>query len=232
MHRVLIIQNDPTETLGLYKEYLRENTELTLIHAYQLIPYHDFPPIEKFTHFIIGPTPISANDAHNHEFLRKEWKYLQKIVDSGEPCLGVCCGGQMLAKLLGGKVVKSPSKEIGGYTVKLTEEGVSDSLYQGFPKEFPVFHWHSDMFTVPPGGNQLAVGDPCPIQSYRKDNVWGVIFHLEITAQDAKRWADAYPEEPGAINKTTEHVLAECRESEPEMRSLASKLMQNFLAQK
>ena len=138
----------------------------------------------------------------------------------------------MLAKLLGGEVVKSPSKEIGGYTVSLTEQGLSDSLYQGFPAEFPVFHWHSDMFTVPPGGKLLAVGDPCPIQSFLKDNVWGVIFHLEITAQDAKRWAQAYPEEPRAINKTTEQVLSECRESELEMRSLAIKLMQNFLSQK
>ena len=231
MHRVLIIQNDPPETLGLYEEYLRQNTDLTLIHAYQMAQHQEFPPIEQFSHFIIGPTPISANDALNHEFLRKEWKYLQKIIDSGKPCLGVCCGGQMLAILLGGQVRKSPSKEIGRYTVALTEHGLSDSLFRRFPEEFPVFHWHSDMFTVPPSGVLLATGAPCPIQSFRKDNVWGVIFHLEITPRDAMRWANAYPDEPRAIGKSSEQVVAECRESESEMKTLAMKLMKNFLSQ-
>jgi len=232
MEKVLIIQNDPPETLGLYEEYLRENTDLTLIHAYKMGQHEEFLPLEQFSHFIIGPTPISANDVQNHEFLRKEWNYLQEIIDSGKPCLGVCCGGQMLARLLGGKVLKSPSKEIGRYTVSLTEQGLSDSLYQGFPEEFPVFHWHSDMFTVPPDGSLLATGYPCPIQSFRKGNVWGVIFHLEITSRDAERWADAYPEEPKAIGKTREQVLSECMEAESEMKNLAEKLMQNFLKQK
>ena len=232
MQKVLIIQNDPAETLGLYEQYLRENTDLTLIHAYTMGQDHKFPPVKQFSHFIIGPTSISANDAQNHEFLRKEWAYLKEIVESGKPCLGVCCGGQMLAILLGGKVVKSPSKEIGGYMVKLTELGSNDLLYQGFPREFPVFHWHSDMFTVPPHGGLLATGEPCPIQSFRKGNVWGVIFHLEITSSHAERWADAYPDEPKAIGKTREQVLSECMEDELEMKSLAEKQMQNFLKQK
>lgn len=137
----------------------------------------------------------------------------------------------MLAKLMGGEVLKSPSKEIGGYKVALTEQGLSDPLYQGFPREFPVFHWHSDMFTVPQGGVLLATGNPCPIQSFRKDNVWGVIFHLEITTQDAMRWADAYPDEPRAIGKTREQVLNECNSDEHEMRDLAITLMKNFLSQ-
>jgi GMP synthase-like glutamine amidotransferase len=137
----------------------------------------------------------------------------------------------MLAKLLGGEVVKSPSKEIGGYTVNLTEEGAADPLYHGFPDGFPVFHWHSDMFTVPPGGQLLATGNPCPIQSYRRGNVWGVIFHLEVTSIDAERWADAYPTEPRLIGKTREQVLAECRETESEMGKLAERLMENFLNQ-
>ena len=138
----------------------------------------------------------------------------------------------MLAKLLGGEVLRSPRKEIGGYKVALTEQGLSDPLFHGFPSEFPVFHWHSDVFTIPPGGSLLATGNPCRIQSFRKDNVWGVIFHLEITTQDAMRWADAYPDEPKAIGKTREQVLDECKAKEPEMRALAIKLMQNFLSQK
>lgn len=231
MKRVLIIQNDPPETLGQYEKYLRKNTDLTLIHAYKMRSEDKFPPVEQFTHFIIGPTPISANDALKHDFLIKEWSYLQEIIKSGKPCLGICCGGQMLAKLLGGLVKKSPSKEIGVYTVSLTEQGVRDPLFHGFPKEFPVFHWHSEMFTVPPGGELLASGDPCPIQAFSKDNVWGVIFHLEITSMDADRWVKAYPDESKAIEKTNRQVLEACRGTEAMMGELADKMMKNFLSQ-
>ena len=231
MNKVLIIQNDAPEKLGLYEDYLQKNTELTLVRAYEMGSSDEFPSVEDFSHFIIGPTPISANDALDHEFLRKEWQYLKKIIESNKPCLGVCCGGQILARILGGEVHKSPSKEIGAYTITLTEQGKQDPLFSGFPPNFPVFHWHSDVFTVPPGGKLLATGSPCPIQTFRKGNVWGVIYHLEITSNEAVRWANAYPNEPKAIGKTIEEVLKECKENDAEMSRLSETLMKNFLNQ-
>jgi GMP synthase (glutamine-hydrolysing) len=229
-HRVLIIQNDPPETLGTYEAYLREKAEVTLIQAYEMKPRQQYPSTDGYDAFIIGPTPVSANDVQDHGFLRKEWVYLQQVIDSGKPCLGVCCGGQILARLLGGQVTRSPSKEIGGYTVALTDHGLSDPLFRGFPRQFPVFHWHQDVFTVPPEGVLLATGSPCPIQAYAWGSIRGLIFHLEITSRDAERWADAYPDEPAAIGKTRGQVLEECRVHEHEMRRLAEKLMNNLLA--
>ena len=228
--RVLIIQNDAPETLGLYETFLREKTELTLVHAYKMRESDEFPPVNEFDAFVVGPTPIPANDALSHGFLRKEWRYLREIVESGKPTLGVCCGGQMLARLLGGEVKKSPAREIGVYTATLTDQGVWDPLFRGFPPVFPVFQWHSDMFTVPPGGELLATGDPCPIQAFAKDNVRGLIFHLEITAEDAERWAAAYPGEPAHIGKSSEQVIRECREKEQEMSRLAMRLVDNLLS--
>ena len=105
--RVLVIQNDRTEGLGLYEEYLEERQiEHRVLHAYRLGPDKSFPPPEEFDAFIVGPTPISANDTDRHPFLAKEWEYLGEVIGSGKPCLGVCCGGQMLARRLGARVVK------------------------------------------------------------------------------------------------------------------------------
>jgi len=228
--RVLIVQNDETENLGLYEEYLKEKAvEHKVLQAYNLEPEDPFPPVAEFDAFIIGPTPISANDVDEHPFLRKEWEHLGEIIESGKPCLGVCCGGQMLARRLGVEVRRSPEKEIGGYEVRLTEEGVEDPLFAGFPLRFPVFQWHSDMFEIPPGGRLLVEGAPCPIQAFGWGNVRGVIFHLEIDSSEAVRWADAYPSELEAVKKTRQQVLDECREREPEMRRLASQLIENFL---
>ena len=229
--RVLIVQNDETENLGLYEEYLKKNSvDHEVLHAYKMPPGTDLPATGNFDLFIIGATPISANDVEQHDFLRKEWGFLGEVIESGKPCLGVCCGGQMLARRLGARVRRSPEKEVGGYRVRLTELGRADPLFAGFPGEFPVFHWHGDMFEVPPGGGLLVEGDPCPIQSFGRGNVRGVIFHLEIGASEAGRWADAYPAELEAVGKTREQVIEECREREPEMSRLARLLIDNFLS--
>ena len=227
--RILIIQNDATENLGLYEEFLRERADVDVIHAYSMGAGEVLPRTEEYTAFVVGPTPISANDVDKYQFLTLEWEYLSRIVASGKPILGVCCGGQILARLLGAEVVKSPGKEVGGYTVSLTDDGLADPLFRGFPRDVPVFHWHSDMFRVPPGGKLLARGDPCPIQAYSWRSVRGLIFHLEINHVEAERWASAYSEELDAVGKTLEQVLRECMEREPEMRLQAKRLIENFL---
>ncbi len=228
--RFLIVQNDRVENLGLYEVFLRENAiEHQVFHAYNMKPDESFPPTRSYTHFIIGPTPISANDVLEHEYLAKEWAFLGEVVESGKPCLGVCCGGQMLAKLLGAEVRKSPEKEVGGYEVTLTDDGEIDPLFRGFPRRFPVFHWHSDMFHVPDGGQLLVEGEPCPVQAFGWRNVRGVIFHLEIDHREAERWAESYPQELVAVGKTKEQAIQECRMGEPMMRELAYRLMKSFI---
>ena len=227
--KVLIIQNDATENLGLYEMYLQERTDVDVVHAYSMNAKDTFPDAEMYIAFIVGPTPISANDIAKHQFLSKEWQYLARIVRSRKPVLGVCCGGQLLSRLLGGEIVRSSMREVGGYTVTLTDTGIADPLFSGFPREVPVFQWHTDMFKIPLGGNLLALGDPCPIQAYAWNKVRGVIFHLEIDHHDAARWASAYPAELVAIGKTQEQVIEECRSREPKMRCLAKRLIENFL---
>lgn len=228
--RVLIVQNDETETLGLYERHLLVNgVEHEVFHTYDMKIDESFPSTSDYDAFIIGPTPISANSIDQYGFFRKDWGFIGEAIESGKPCLGVCCGGQMLARRLGAKVKRSPDKEVGGYEVRLTEKGKADPLFSGFPREFPVFHWHNDMFEVPKGGRLLVEGDPCPIQAFGWENVRGIIFHLEIDGSEAGRWADAYPAELDAVGKTREQVIRECREREPEMRALAYRLMNNFL---
>jgi GMP synthase (glutamine-hydrolysing) len=228
--KVLIIQNDATENLGLYESLLRERVGVDVVHAYSMRAGETFPGTECYSAFVVGPTPISANDVQKHVFLAREWEYLSRVVGSGKPVLGVCCGGQMLARALGAEVVRSPKKEVGGYTVTLTDAGSADLLFRGFPREVPVFHWHGDMFKVPTGGRLLVRGYPCPIQAYAWRNVRGITFHLEIDTQEAERWASAYPDELDAVGKTRAQVLDECKAREPEMRRLAELLIENFLS--
>jgi GMP synthase-like glutamine amidotransferase len=125
--------------------------------------------------------------------------------------------------------VHSPRKEVGGYNVELTEDGLKDPLFQGFQSKFPVFQWHNDMFQVPKDGKLLATGDLCPIQAFKVGNVRGVIFHLEITSNEAKKWAEAYPDELISVGKTKQEVIEECQRSEDEMKKLSEKFITNFI---
>lgn len=225
--KILIIQNCEVEGFGLYEKYFIDNSiEYAVIH-----PYRDgsFPQAGLYDIFLIGGTPISINNAADHFFLRRESEYLMEAIQDKKPCLGICGGGQLLAKLLGASVTKCPVKEIGGYEVRLTDSGRKDPLFKGFPRSFPVFHWHGDTFEIPAGAELLAEGDDCQNQLFRLNNIIGVIFHLEITCQDAGNWADAYSTELTEFGKTKEQIMAECKERETERRALAKLFISNFL---
>jgi GMP synthase-like glutamine amidotransferase len=164
-----------------------------------------------------------------HPFLEAEYQYLQGAVSAGKTCFGICCGAQLLAQILGAEVRRCEQGQVGGYQVQLTAAGRRDALLQGFPARFPVFHWHGDTFSLPLGAELLVEGDSCRNQMFRRGNVVGVQFHLEVTVRDAALWADAYADELVALGKSKAQVVAECRAREEKMLPLAAQLMDSLL---
>lgn len=224
--KVLIIQNCRAESVGLYERYLKDRgIPYFVFRAYS---GKRFPPQSRYDAFIVGGTPISANDFGRHRFLKNEWRYLKKALSRDMPFLGICFGAQILARLLGGEVKKNHVMEIGGYDVRLTDDGLRSRFFRKFPRRFPVFHWHGDTFTVPPGGKLLAIGEACHHQAFSYGRVLGLLFHLEIDAGEAGRWAAAYPQELKLVSKTAAQVKIECRQREPEMQRLAYRLLDDF----
>jgi len=223
----LIIQNCETEGIGLYEQYLIDRKiRYDIFHAYT---NRKFPPLGKYDVFIVGGTPISACEIHKHNFLKKEWRYLKKVVKLNKPYLGICFGGQILARLLGAKVRKNRVMEIGGYDVRLTSDGRNSRFFRNFPVKFPVFHWHRDTFDLPKGAKLLVEGEDCKNQSFGYRNALALQFHLEITSNDAGEWAREYVNETARVNKTRKQVVDECRIREKIMKELAYRLLDIFL---
>lgn len=226
--RILVLQNCADEGIGLYGRRLEEKGigfRTVQVHAGEVIP-----SAPDWDAVIVGGTPVSANHIHGHPELVAEAHFLKSALDQGRPVLGICFGAQLLARLLGGSVRRSPVMEIGAGPVRLTAAGESDPIFQGFPKCFPAFQWHGDVFEVPPWGMRLAAGWGCPNQGFRMGSAVGVQFHLEVTPQEAERWTHRYADELPVAGKSRERITRECREHEPQMAELAARLLDNFLA--
>jgi GMP synthase (glutamine-hydrolysing) len=224
--KILVIQNCKTEGIGLYEVYLKENGI-----DYNVFPAYSgkrFPPIKQFDAFIVAGTPISAYKIHKYRFLKNEWRYLKKVILLNKPYLGICFGGQLLARLLGAKVRRNPVMEIGGYEVKLTPDGKKNRFFRGFPDTFPVFHWHGDTFDIPKGAELLVQGVDCKNQAFSHKKALALQFHLEVTSRKTGFWADKYRNELKRVNKTKEQVVKEAQAKEKTMKRLAFLLLDNF----
>ncbi|HJO04661.1 MAG TPA: type 1 glutamine amidotransferase [Acidobacteriota bacterium] len=225
--RVLLLQNCELETFGRYAEYLHSNSvDHRLVHAYSdtTIPAH-----ETWDAILVGGTPISAYDADQHEFLRAELAFLRDAINRDVACLGVCCGGQILAQLLGGGARRQGYRELGVYEVRVREEAAIDPLFAGFPSSFAVFHWHGDTFDPPPDGHVLVNGLDGGQQSFRRGRQAGVQFHLETSAAEAARWAEAYADELQEFGGDARAIVRQCAQTEVARFHLADRRMANFL---
>jgi GMP synthase (glutamine-hydrolysing) len=148
---------------------------------------------------VIFGGPMSANDSD--DYIKREIDWIKVPLSEGKPFLGVCLGGQMLAKQLGEKVAphKDGLAEIGYYPIRPTDH--SDECFGGrYPNH--VYQWHREGFGLPRGATLLAEGDTFEIQAFRYGcNAVALQFHPEVTYAMMCRWTTrAYErmQSPGA----------------------------------
>lgn len=128
-------------------------------------------------------------EEEDYPYLTKVDQLIKEAVRTDLPVLGVCLGGQLIAKALGAPVTRSPVQEIGWYNMRLTAAGVRSPFFKDLPGEFPVFHWHSDTFALPSGASHLAATADCANQVFSfGQRVLALQFHLEITPEIIKAW--------------------------------------------
>lgn len=224
--RVLFLQNCEIEKLGIYEQYFFENNiSIKTVHTYQ----EQLPLNTNYDFLIIGGTPDSALHKDKYPYLKDVYQYITKAVKNAIPCFGICCGAQLLATVLGSNVYRNQVMEIGCYKVRMTSDGVNDPLMSGLPRSFPVFQWHGDAFEVPNGAKLLITGKKCANQLFRYGYNVGILFHFEVTAKEAKKWAKKYSQELSEIGKTMDQVVKECRIYEQKMKQYAYLLMSNYI---
>ena len=181
--RVLFLQHVHFETPGKILNYVvGKGYDYSFVKFFEdnwVLP----SPAENDVVVVMGG-PMNIYEYEKYPWLRDEKEFLKRVIDAGKKVLGICLGAQLLADVMGGEVIKNKEKEIGWFRIKLTDEGLSSLLFKGFPEEFPAFHWHGDMFTIPDGAVRLAYSEACENQAFSFENrVVALQFHFETTSE-------------------------------------------------
>ncbi len=226
--RLVALQNMAGEGFPRFERHLaRDGLALRVVQAWRDEP---LPSPAECDGVFIGGSPLAAYEWERHPFLCEEAAFVRRAADVGVPLLGICFGAQLLAQILGGRAFRAPRAELGAATVFLTEEGRGDPLLAGCPPAFEVVQWHFDTLDLPPGAVLLARGDAVRHQVFRLGSVVGVQFHPEATAAEVAAWAEVDETALGALGRTRDRVVAECRALDRELDGFAARLLDSFLA--
>lgn len=193
---VLIWRHVPGQTLGSTADILNSaGLSTTVWDVAESMP-PDFDP-HHWAGLVVMGGPYSVYQCCELPFLQREIQWLRLALQHKLPILGLCLGGQLLAKALGAKVAQNPLPEVGWHSVELTSAGEMDPLLSDTPSPALVCQWHGDTFDLPAGGVLLASSAICRHQAFRFGTLaWGFQFHPEINGEQLADWIErARPEQ-------------------------------------
>lgn len=141
---------------------------------------------------------MSSYDDAGHPWITDELRFLESCLKAGTPIFGICLGSQLLARLLGARVYRSPVPEFGFKRLRLNAAGAADPVLGaigGPDGAFLAIEWHDDAWDLPAGTVLLAGSEAWPNQAFRYGpGLLAIQFHLEFT-QPHMAWAVARPGE-------------------------------------
>jgi len=216
--RALVIGNAADLDLGFVGQRLRE-------HGYVFTECHrehpgEWPGLDGVQLvFSLGSEWNVYNEA-TAPLVEAEAELMRRAVDTDVPLLAICFGAQVLAHALGGTVTRAVRPEIGWYQLDGAGIGSGDAPVAAGPW----MEWHDDVFTVPPGFEELASTAAGP-QLIRGGRALGTQFHPEVTETMLARWlrcggAEQYRSYGGQPAELLAETRANVERSRPNAESL------------
>jgi GMP synthase-like glutamine amidotransferase len=181
--RALILQHEEPTPPGHVTEWLAGHD--ADVETFRIdIDDREVDPTEYDVIVSLGSEFAAFDDTK--PFVPREASLMRAAVDADVPVLGLCFGGQMLARTLGGEVFRSKESEIGWLPVRSKDPELVP--------EGPWFQWHFDSFTLPPGATVIAESDLGP-QAFVAGRSLGLQFHPEVTTGIMDDWVREYRHE-------------------------------------
>jgi len=150
------------------------------------------------------------------------------ILETDFPLLGVCYGHQIVAEVLGVKVVHDKEQtKVGTFAVTLTDEGKGDILFSDMPETFMAQYGHKDSASaLPPSAVLLAKSTQCFASAFRYGtHVYTTQFHPESTAEGM---ASKLSQSPGYLPEGVQ--VESIVKSSPEASMLISKFVDRVIS--
>ncbi|MGB8683865.1 MAG: type 1 glutamine amidotransferase [Candidatus Binatus sp.] len=222
MAKIYVLQHHPVESLGTIADAL-EGAAL----AWQYVHVNDGQPVPASMKgaggLIVMGGPMGVYQTDRYPWLRDEMRLIEDATKLNLPVLGVCLGAQILAAALGAKVDRNPNgKEIGWHPIRLHDSAKDDRLMRDLPATMTPFHWHGDIFNLPPGAVSLASSDKTPCQAFRHgDKVYGFQFHFEVTRESVAAMANAFAKELVRENIPADRMIASADEFQPPLEKIS-----------
>ena len=191
--RVAIIENTRITHHGQVGVALHE----AAARVTQFRPWLDaaLPDLADFDALISFGGEQTAISDQSHRYLPDLARRMRAFSEDGKAVLGICLGAQVLARGFGAQNVIGTTPEFGWQSVSLTEAAAGDPVLRTLPRDFPIFEWHADTFTLPAGALHLARNPVAAAQAFRIGRAtYGMQFHFEASRAMVADWARTFPE--------------------------------------
>lgn len=185
--RALLVQHDHITASGPVGDRLRERgfeiDEILVVTEENFenpnVDY-EFPDASGYDLVIPMGAPWGAwDDACIGRWLAPELEWVRSIIEADIPVLGICFGGQLIARALGGAVARGAKAEIGWTAIHSDDTSLVSNG--------PWFQFHYDQWTMPEGAIEIA-RNPVASQAFTYGRSLAVQFHPELNVAILQGW--------------------------------------------
>jgi len=196
--KFLVLQHINIEHPGIFLDFIKKDK--IHIDTVELDEGEKIPKLDSYDAMIVMGGPMDTWQEETYPWLKTEKEEIHKFVSvMKKPFLGLCLGAQLLSEVVGGKVRKMKTPEIGVMDISITNTG---SIFNGMNKNLKVLQWHSyEVCDLPKNTELLASSPLCGVQAFSSENAFGLQFHVEQTNETVPQWA-CVPEYKSALEKT------------------------------
>jgi GMP synthase-like glutamine amidotransferase len=236
--KIISLQHIAIEDPGTFKDFLlADGHELTTI---QLDEGENIPSnLNEFDAMLCMGGPMDTFMEDDFNWLVDEKKAIgEYVLNLKKPFLGFCLGCQLLGEVLGGKVVQSNPPEIGVLDIDVSDQAITDPVFNFLPNKIKALQWHSYEVQGLESNPNINIIGSSPTTKYQifgyNNHAYGIQFHLEIRKSTVDDWA-AVPEYKNALEQSLgqealPHMKKEVDEEIDNMMAQCNQLYQNFIS--